>query len=80
MITVMHESHRIEVKGWGKEIVYYDGQPVSAKWSMVGSTHVFRVKEEDKDVQYEVTLDTRWHGFSYWCEIRRNGQIIYTDR
>lgn len=80
MKTIIHNDHKIEIKGWGKEKIFYDGKEVSSKWSTTGGTHVFRVVEEDEEVQYEVTFGTRWHGFSYWCEVRRKGGIIYTDR
>ena len=80
MKTILSDGHKIEIKGWGKEKVYYDGRLVSSKLSMTGATHVFTVNEEGQEVQYEVSLGTRWHGLSYWVEVRKNGKIIYTDR
>ncbi len=86
MKTIIHNNHRIEVNYriedglYAKDQVIYDGKEVSCKWTVVGSTHVFRVNEDSEEVQYDVTIGTRWHGFSWWCEVRREGQIIYTDR
>ena len=80
MQTIIHNGHKIEIIGWWKERVYYDGNEVSGKWSIMGSTHVFRVKENGTDIQYEVTLNIRWHGCTFWTEVRREGIIIYTNR
>ena len=80
MKTIMYNGHKLEIKGLGREKVYYDGQEMSSRLSMFGASHVFRVKEAGEDVQYEVIFGTRWHGCSYWCEVRRKGEIIYTDR
>jgi len=80
MKTVVYKGHKIEIKGWGKEKVFYDGKEVSSKWSMMGATHIFRVAEDGEEVQYDVTIGMRWHGLSWWCEVRRKGEAIYTDR
>ncbi len=80
MKTIISNGHRVEIKGWGKERIYYDGQEMSGKWSMMGSSHVFRVQEDGQEVQYEVAIGIRWHGCSYWVEVRRSGELIYTDR
>lgn len=80
MKTIITNGHKIEIKGWGKEKIYYDGNEVSSKWSTTGGTHIFEVNENNEQVQYEVSFGTRWHGFSYWVEVRRNGKIIFTDR
>jgi len=80
MKTVMYKGHKIEIKTLSKEKVFYDGKEVSNKWSVTGATHIFRVIEDGEEIQYEVMIDTRWHGFSFWCVVRRKGEIIYTDR
>lgn len=83
MKTIFYKGHKIEVPGMsatGMERILYDGKAVSAKRSLTGATHVFRVTEGGEEVQYEVELGTRWHGFTAWATIRRNGVTIYTDR
>lgn len=83
MKTIMYKGHKIEIPGMsltGKETVLYDGRVVSSKRSVTGATHIFRVNEEGEDVQYEIEIGTRWHGFSSWCTVRRKGEIIYSDR
>ena len=80
MKTIVYNSHKIEIQGWFKERVFYNGTEVSSKVSVLGSTHVFRVSEDGEDIQYDVQLGTRWHGCSWWCEVRRQGIVIYTDR
>lgn len=80
MKTMIINGHKIEIKEWGKERILYDGKEVSSKHSLMGATHIFRVAEDGEQVQYEIMIRTRWHGFSWWCEIRRKGEIIFTDR
>jgi hypothetical protein len=81
--TVVYGGHKIEIPEaslTGKEEVRYDGKVVSHKHSVFGATHMFRVQEDGEDVQYEVELGARWHHLSNWTVVRRNGNIIYTDR
>ncbi len=80
MRTIIHNGHQIGIKGWGSEAVFYDGKKVAGGMSMVSGSYVFRVNEDGEDVQYDVTISLRWHGCSYWSEVRRRGEIIYTDR
>lgn len=83
MKTITYNGHKIEVSGLhplGKEQIIYDGKIVSSKHSMFGATHVFRVNEDGEDVQYDVEIGTRWHGFAAWCTVRRKGEIIFSDR
>jgi len=83
MKTVMCGEHKIEIKDMSlttKEVIRYDGKVVSSTHSMTGSTHIFSVREGADDVQYDVELGLRWHGFSGWAVVRRNGKVIYTDR
>lgn len=83
MKTITYGNHTIEVSEMSmtaKEVIRYDGHVVSSKRSMTGSTHLFSVKEETEDVQYEVQVGMRWHGFSAYSIVRRNGKVIYTDR
>ena len=80
MKTIISNNHRIEIKGWGKEKIFYDGELVSSKLSVTGATHIFKKTEENEEVQYKVSFGTRWHGFTYWVEVRRNGITIYIDR
>jgi len=80
MRTIINNGHKIEIKSFGTEKIYYDSQLVSSKNSILGATHVFQVNEENEEVQYEVRIGTRWHGLGFWVEARRRGQLIYTDR
>ena len=83
MKTVVHGGHQIEIPGGhiiGKEEVRYDGRVVSSKYSMAGAMHTFQVREDGEEVRYDVELGTRWHGFTCWAVVRRNGVIIYSDK
>jgi hypothetical protein len=45
----------------------------------MGTIHIFTVKEDNIDVQYEVELSNRWHGMSITTTVRREGKIIFID-
>jgi len=84
MIIINHNGHTIEIKTFGTEKVFYDGKEVSRKNSFFGATHAFQAREDSKQVQYEVKIGlkflwwVRW--FRTWCEVRRNNELIFTDR
>jgi len=83
MKTLMYMGHRIDAPGstlTGLEIVRYDGNEVSRKRSVLGANHRFEVRERDENVEYEVRIGTRWHGFSATCMILRNGELLFSDR
>jgi hypothetical protein len=82
-MIVTHNEHTIEIKNnllTGKETILYDGKEVSSKRSIGGSTHIFIVKEDNEDIQYEVENSLRWHCMSAYTTMRRKGQIIYTNK
>lgn len=82
-MVVKYDGHNIEIKKnqlTGKETVCYDGKEMSSKFSIGGATHVFTVDEGNQNIQYEVEINIRWHGMSASTTVRRNGQIIFTDK
>ena len=83
MKTIAYKGHNIQIQEMsltGVEKVLYDGKQVSFKRTMTGGTHIFTVKEDGEDVVYEVEIGLRWHGFTSWSVVRRNGVVIYSDR
>ena len=80
--TITYDGHKIEVSIsiFAKEEIKYDGKVMSSKYSVTGSTHIFNVIENDDNIQYEVESGIRWHGFSLWNTVRRNGMVIFSDR
>jgi len=78
MKTIVYNAHQIQITNGLKEQVKYDGTVVWSGHTWAGGTHVFRVKEDGEDVDYEVEQGTRF--FFVWTVVRRNGRVIYTDR
>ena len=62
----------------GKETVYYNGEIVSQKKSLLGSLHSFIVKENGVDVKYEIKVAL---GFPLkpTVVINRDGELLYSD-
>lgn len=81
MRTIVYGSHTIQVETGWKERVLYDGQVMGNKHTWRGSTHIFSVKEDGENVQYEVEYHARdLLATSTWVVIRRNGKIIFSDK
>jgi hypothetical protein len=87
--TVIYEGHKIEMKfnPWKLNFnhnVFYDGEEVSSKFCtgrhlQKGLTHIFQVSEDGEAIQYEVTIKSK-RFYGWWHEVRRNGELIFTDR
>jgi len=60
MRIVTCKGHTIRIKFFGTEKIFYDGKEVSRKNSLFGATHIFRVNEDRKEVQYEVKIGLRF--------------------
>jgi hypothetical protein len=84
MRKIKYNGHTIEIKAWGTEKVFCDGKEVSRKNSFFGATHTFQVREDGRQVEYEVKIGlkflwrVRW--FRTWCEVKRSGEIVFTDK
>ncbi len=62
----------------GKETVYYNGEIVSQKKSLLGSIHTFEVIENGENVKYEIKV-----GVVFLIRptilVKRNGELVYSD-
>lgn len=77
MKTLFHDGHKIEVKLWGTEKVFYDGKQMTSMFTWFGGTHCFKVSENNEEVDYEVEI------FSFprvGMKVRRNGILIFSDK
>ena len=83
MRTVIHNDHTIRIPGMtvtGIENVFYNGEVVSSKRSILGARHEFEVEEDGQPVTYEVKLGMRWHGLTGWAYLKRDGKLLFTDK
>ena len=79
MKTLFHKGHKIEVKLYGTEKVFYDGKLMSSVLPLLRTaTHIFQVDEDGENVSYEVEIIAGF--FTFWMKIRRNGILIYSDK
>ena len=62
----------------GTETIYYNGEVVSQKKSIMGSTHTFSVNEDGQDVTYEIKVGLGLPIRST-VVITRNGDLLYSD-
>ena len=76
--TLLHNGHRIDIKTWGTEKVFYDGRQMTSKFTLLGGTHAFEIEENGERVTYEVEISAM--GWSPCVKIRRNGILIYSDK
>jgi hypothetical protein len=81
LITVQHNGHTIQVQreGLGNETISYDGRVVSNKRTLNGTNHDFSIVEGGEQISYQVTIGIPLVG-KVQVTIRRNGQVIYSQR
>jgi len=77
MKTLLYNGHKIEVKLWCKEKIFYDGKLMSSRHTLFGGTHVFQVEEEGETINYEVEI---YFFPTLGMKVRRNGILIYSDK
>jgi len=78
--TIESDGHTIDVvtTGVGPESVSYDGKKESSKFTFFGGDHVMKKEENGQAVQYDVSIRS---GLIFGkVTVRKNGQIIYTNR
>jgi hypothetical protein len=80
MTMVKIDGQNIEIisNNFGQEVVKYNGEEVSSKFSIMGATHIFTVSESGAAAIYEVKLKNSWHGMSVDIQIKKNGSVSYT--
>jgi len=62
----------------GAETVYYNGEVVSQKKSLLGSLHSFNVNENGIDVKYEIKVALSFP-IRPTIEVKREGELLYSD-
>ena len=76
-MKISYGDHEIEIIAYGTKNIFYDGELISLKKFFSGSSHIFSVRENGENVQYEIRVGLKWHGLQEKISIRRNGRIIY---
>jgi hypothetical protein len=82
--VVAYRGHTIEIRHFGMITVWYDGKEVTTEKSKksvfsTSVTHTFRMVEDGRQALYEITWGPRWHGMEYWHEVKRDGEVIFSD-
>ena len=78
-MKISYGDHEIEIIAFGTKKIFYDGQLISSKKFFSGSSHIFSVRENGENVQFESKVGLKWHELQEKINIRRNGRIIYSD-
>lgn len=81
--TVVYDTNKIEIGAKpfvGEGVIFYNNVPVEANSSFGSITSVFVAVENNRHVQYNVTIRLRWHCLSFYTIVKRQGQILYSDK
>ncbi len=80
--TVIYDTNKIEIgaKPFGEGNIIYNNIPVPTKSFFGGLTSTFITIENDRHVQYDVTIGLRWHCLSFYTIVKRQGQTLYSDK
>ena len=81
--TIIYDTNKIEIGhkpllGEGK--LFYNNSPVETKPFFGGLSSVFVVVENNRCVQYDITMRFRWHYLSFYTVVTRQGQVLYSDK
>jgi len=81
--TVVYNDNKIEIGskpflGGGR--IFYNNVPVDAKVFLGRTACIFVAVENDRYVQYEITIRLRWHFLGFYTIVKRQGQILYSDK
>lgn len=60
--------------------VEFGGQQMYGKFHTYGFDVHFNREENGEVVHYAVNVDWRWHWLCRYCEVRRDGEVIYSDK
>jgi hypothetical protein len=81
--TVIYNDNKIEIGAkpfLGEGRIFYNDIPVEAKAIFGNTTCVFVAIESNKYVQYEITIRLRWHFLGFYTIVKRQDQILYSDK
>jgi len=73
----VNDHTRIDISNslLGTEKIYYNGELVSIKKSVLGCTHDFSVREDNEYISYRVSIEIKWP-FRIGFDIFRNGKAL----
>ena len=63
----------------GQETVIVNGQTVSKKYSILGTSHYFSVLEEGHQARYVLTTRVHSDGISVVIDLSRNGEVLHVS-
>ena len=78
-MKIIYNGHEIEITAFGTMRIFYDGKLISSKKFFSRSPHIFSVREDGENVQYEINAGLKWHGLRERISIRRDGRLLYSD-
>ena len=76
--TFVHNGNTIQLDGGFSDKILHNGQTVSHLSNWAGATHRFTVVENGEEARYEIIhKEGIFRGYRW--EVRRNGQLLYSD-
>lgn len=76
--TFVFDCNTIELDGGSSDGILHNGKTVSQIFNWAGATHRFTALENGQEVHYEI-IHKEGIFTGYRWEIRRNGQLLYSD-
>ncbi len=81
--TILFDNNKLEIGTksiFGKEPVFYNGIAVPVTGFFGRATCVFIAVENNRYVQYDVSIRLRWHCLGYYTTVTRQGRLLFSDK
>lgn len=77
--TICIGKNKIELFNsiWGKETVKVNDEVVSSRLSFTGTNHIFKIKEDEKEVEYKLSTGFCIDGFL--TDLYKDGEPVITS-
>ncbi|MBA3679735.1 MAG: hypothetical protein H0W73_00890 [Bacteroidetes bacterium] len=81
--TIIYDTNKIKIGAKpfiGEQVVFYNNVPVETNGFFGGVTSAFIAIENERQVQYNITICLRWHCCGFYTVVKRQGQTLYSDK
>ncbi|MEO6302190.1 MAG: hypothetical protein ABIP51_03350 [Bacteroidia bacterium] len=80
---IIYNNNKLEIASktfFGQGSVFYNNIPISTKRFFGGLTSAFIAIENNKHIQYNITIGLRWLRLRFYTIVKRQGRVIYSDK
>lgn len=80
---IIYNNNKLEIASksfFSQGSVIYNNIPIATKGFFAGLTSAFIAIENNRHVEYNITIGLRWLCLRFYTIVKRQGQVIYSDK